>query len=164
MPERVKLRYEISAASAAAPDGIEGVVVRRITPTDRDALSHLILDAYRGTIDYEGETLAEAAVEIGSWLDDPTSRLDCSLCAESDGSIVAGVLVSDWDDTQLIGIVMTAAAYKQRGLGRLVTQSALEALSAAGSDRVALYITEGNTASEKLFASLGATKVEDLTS
>ena len=164
MPERVKLRYAISAASAAAPNGIDGVLVRTITAADSEALAHLILDAYTGTIDYEGETPLEAAAEIGSWLDDPTSRLDCSRCAEIDGSIVAGVLVSDWEGTQLIGIVMTAAAHKQRGLGRLVTQSALEALSAAGSDRVALYITEGNTASEKLFASLGATKVEDLTS
>jgi hypothetical protein len=51
---------------------------------------------------------------------------------------------------------MTRAAYKSKGLGALVTHHALDALAAAGHEKVVFYITDGNEPSERLFRSLGA--------
>ena len=63
------------------------------------------------------------------------------------------------DDAPFIAIVMTDPAKKNTGLGRAVTARSLTSMANAGHDRVALYITAGNTASERLFASLGAEPV-----
>jgi hypothetical protein len=38
--------------------------VRPPTVADRGRLAELMLDAYRGTIDYEGETIVEAVAEV----------------------------------------------------------------------------------------------------
>jgi GNAT superfamily N-acetyltransferase len=56
----------------------------------------------------------------------------------------------------LVRSVMTDPDHKGHRFARAVTDAALESLRAAGYPFVSLYITEGNTPSERLFASLGA--------
>ena len=63
----MKVRHEIDLVGAGI-DQPSWAPVRRLTIADRDALAQLLLDAYVGTIDYEGETLAEAGEEVGAWL------------------------------------------------------------------------------------------------
>jgi hypothetical protein len=43
------------------------VVVRGVSPADIHQLAALMLDAYRNTIDYEGEGFAEAFAEVESY-------------------------------------------------------------------------------------------------
>lgn len=64
MAERNKIRYEIDLRSWNSVAPGTDIAMRTLGPGDRDELAHLILDAYRGTIDYEGETLAEAKAAI----------------------------------------------------------------------------------------------------
>ena len=126
--------------------------VRAAEPGDRAALAALMLDAYAGTIDDEGESLADAEAEIADWLEWGGSLADSVVEHE----LRAACLVSHLDDRVVIGYVMTAAASKRLGLARLVVIAALDGLAEAGLDRVELTITDGNTASERLFAGLGA--------
>ncbi len=78
-----------------------------------------------------------------------------------DGDLVAAVLVMTVDRSPFIAVVMTAGAHKGCGLGRAVVEAALAGLRRDGHRRVVLYITEGNTPSERLFAAAGAVAVED---
>ena len=59
---------------------VPGAYVRADLAVDRQALAQLLLDAYVGTVDYDGESINEARSEIYGYLDDPDSRplLDCS--------------------------------------------------------------------------------------
>jgi hypothetical protein len=75
---RKRLRMVLDLNSAPGPTDI---ACRTVAPSDQEALAALMLDAYRGTVDYEGETLEDAFREIGhtlsgsygdSW---PTARL-----------------------------------------------------------------------------------------
>jgi hypothetical protein len=59
MPERRKIRYEIALAPPGDITEPVGFVTRNVVPGDRDALARLMLDAYVGTIDYEGETISD---------------------------------------------------------------------------------------------------------
>ena len=60
-----------------------------------------------------------------------------------------------------IAIVMTHPKVKRTGYGTAVLQATIESLHTAGHSRVVFYITEGNTASEGLFASFGALRVAE---
>lgn len=153
-----KIRYEMDVVrDADAAEPVE-VVVRSVTVDDRSELADLMLDAYIGTIDYDGEDLDDAMSEIGSFLDgDPW--LSHSRVAQVDEGIASAVLVSCVDRQPFIGYVMTRAAHKRRGLGRLLVSSTMSSLADEGHARVVFYITEGNTASERLFVGLGASRV-----
>ena len=156
-----KIRYEIVLEHAASPAIVAGATVRPIVPSDRDALAELMLDAYVGTIDYEGETLQEARHEVASWFEEQP-LLDHSYCAIVAGQLSSAVLVSERRSMPFIGYVMTRASQKHRGLARLVTQTSLNSLIHGGHERVVFFITAGNTASEALFSSLGARAVPEV--
>jgi len=155
MSDTAKVRYEIDLTAASPSHASADVEIRRLYPSDRHGLAHLMLDAYLGTIDYEGETLTEAIDEVDSWLEG-TSMLDHSYGAVIDGQLVSAVLVSTVDHGPFIGYVMTDADHKGSRLGGAVTSEALASLKTSGYSQVVLYITKGNTPSERLFASLGA--------
>lgn len=157
MPE--KLRYEIDLSSPIPTADGPTPSIRAVSPADLAGLARLMLDAYVGTIDYEGEDLDDAATEVRSFLDDPDSLLDRSYVVEDAGTIVAAVLVSMSRGRPFIGYVMTMPAHKRRGLARSVVSRTMERLARDGHEGVTFYITEGNTPSESLFRSLGAVRV-----
>lgn len=151
-----KIRYEIDLTRA--PGGIphQEDRVRPVSADDAADLADLMLDAYRGTIDYDDEDLDDAVAEVDSYLNDRHPLLDFSRVVDADGVIMAGILLSDTESGPFIDYVMTRARYKGQGLAGLVTRHALAALSNAGHEKVVFYITAGNEPSERLFRSFGA--------
>jgi RimJ/RimL family protein N-acetyltransferase len=149
---RFHYELELKALEAAAvSDGY-----RQPTCSDLDLLAELMLDAYTGTIDYDGETVADAQREI----EDYFARhplLHHSLVYAEHEAIRCACLVSYVEDrgTPLVAYVMTAQHWKRQGLARRALSGTLCSLSNARYDRVLATITEGNTASERLFAGMG---------
>lgn len=156
MTKPPKIRYEIALVSDQGDQReLRGFVIRNLVRDDRDALAHLMLDAYLGTIDYEGEAIGEARDAIDDWLDD-APLLDHSYGAVVDGTLVSAVLLEIADGDPLVRSVMTHPDHQGHRVAAAVTHAALGSLGTAGFPRVVLFITEGNTPSERLFASLGA--------
>lgn len=158
MPE--KLRYEIDLSTPIHIPVTTDLDVRTVTEADLRGLARLILDAYVGTIDYEGETLDDAIEGVRAFLTDDDSMLDRSYLVEDDGEIISAVLVSTLQGQPFIGYVMTLPSHKGQGFARLAVAHALQHLAADGHDSVVLYITNGNTPSENLFRSLGAVQIQ----
>jgi hypothetical protein len=155
MTDNPKIRYEIALAPHQGHDEPVGFATRNVVASDRDALAGLMLDAYVGTIDYEGETISEALDEVDQWFAGP-SLLEHSYVAVVDDHLVAAILAMSVDATPFIAIVMTEAASKNAGFGRAVTERSLSSMANTDHDHAVLYITAGNAPSERLFASLGA--------
>lgn len=149
-----KIEYEIDLRGTEF-DTFAQAPNRRLVPEDRDALGALILDAYLGTIDYEGETIVEANEAIDEWLDD-SPLLEHSFAVVEDDVIVSAVLAMTLDDNPFIAIVMTHPDHKGKGYGTAAVTATLASLQSEGHERVVFFITEGNTPSEKLFGNLGA--------
>jgi L-amino acid N-acyltransferase YncA len=119
-----------------------------------------MLDAYVGTIDYEGETIAEARTAIGEYLED-RPLLDCSFVLEHRGDLIAAVLASLWrDDQPLISYAITAGPHKRAGSAAALLGHVLAALREVGYSHVHAVITNGNVASEGLFRAAGFAVVD----
>ncbi len=132
--------------------------VRPPTPEDRLELATLMMDAYVGTIDYEGETYEQAIEEVDGAFEHE-ALLDESRIAEGDGTIHSAVLVSLVDGDAFIGYVMTRADDKNAGLATALLDLSAEAIWAAGYAQIRAFIAEGNTPSEKVFTRAGFTVV-----
>ncbi len=135
-----------------------GVELRPPEHGDAEALAQLMLDAYRGTIDYEGETIVEAREEIAGYFGGE-ANLEASRLAWQDGSLVAACLVTTHSTGALIGYVMTAAEHKNTRLATTALAHTLRALADAGHGSVRAWITDGNVPSERLFVSAGFTRL-----
>jgi len=138
--------------------------LRAAQPTDANALAELMLEAYRGTIDYEGEALEDAMGEVQGYLAGEHGGrplLNVSRLAFAGPLLVGACLAGDWDERQrpLIAYVMTRSEWKNLGVGRQVLWTVLQALHERGHSEVRAVITEGNTPSERLFGRMGFQRV-----
>jgi RimJ/RimL family protein N-acetyltransferase len=132
--------------------------VRSPRVEDRLELAELMMDAYVGTIDYDGETLEQAIAEIDGYLAGE-AYLDTSRLAAGNDGIVSAVLMSRLAGVPLVGYVMTRANQKNRGLGSALLDLAIAAVWAAGYGEVRAFITAGNGPSEFIFRRAGFTVI-----
>jgi hypothetical protein len=103
------------------------LILRQPAPPDSQALAELMLDSYRGTVDYDGETLADAQQEVDSYFEGASGEplLDHSRLCFSGGRLQSACLASYWgqEPAPLIAYVMTATEAKNQGLAsRLLTE------------------------------------------
>ena len=149
-------RYRLDLASAGPFDGEipQAVSLRIPNPEDLPDLAQLMLEAYRGTIDYEGEGIDEAIAEVESYFAG-SPLLNASVVVTVDGEMASACLVAESEDGPLVGYVMTAPPFKGTGLGTLATRRSVAGLQASGLPFVEAYITEGNVPSEGIFRGLG---------
>jgi GNAT superfamily N-acetyltransferase len=124
---------------------------------DREALARLLLDAYRGTIDDEGEGETEARAAIAYYLE--RLLVPYSLVIEEARRPVCLSFVVLVAGRHFIDPVATAADRKGHGLATRAVTHCLHRLHQDGITEVGAVITNGNTASERLFDRLGFTRV-----
>ena len=152
---RSRSEYLLTSLSVASPlpSPTHRWTARAVDVADREQLATVILDAYRGTVDDEGEDHDAALAAVDEWL----SRLESphSVVLEQDGRIVAVSFVVNVAGREYIDPIAVVSASKRTGLGRAAVATSLRSLHEVGVREVGAVITDGNTASERLFASLG---------
>jgi L-amino acid N-acyltransferase YncA len=119
----------------------------------RDRLATLMLDAYRHTIDDEGESFEDACIAIDDYLTSIVRRHSFVMLDGAD--LVAFAFVVVVNDVHYIDPVVVASARKRLGLGDAVVRRCLGSLADAGIREAGATITDGNAASERLFIGLG---------
>jgi RimJ/RimL family protein N-acetyltransferase len=142
-----------------------GMFVRAVSSGDTPSLAELMLDAYRNTIDYEGEGIAEAVVEVEAYFSRAAKHpaiAQHSLVLCSRDSIACACLLEFWErrSVPFVGFVMCRPAYKRQGLATFALHQAIVRLKSAGYAEMRAIITEGNSPSEALFARAGFRKVD----
>ncbi|MEX2251053.1 MAG: hypothetical protein WD895_03145, partial [Acidimicrobiia bacterium] len=141
MTDRARHRYLIDLDEwiISGTDPARGEI-RSPSSADVDGLSQLMLDAYVGTIDYDGESIGDARTEIEEYFSSEPI-LECSRVVEIGGEVAAATLVSLWDGSPLIAYVMTRSLRKGQGLARLVLVAALDCLARTSNRQVNAFIT-----------------------
>ncbi len=126
-------------------------------PQDVDALAVLLLDAYRDTIDDEGETPEETREAVQQLFDGAFGPLlwAVSEVVEDGGRLVAATLITLWEDRPLVAFTVTAPSHQRQGLARAGLQRAMNRLRAGDETELRLVVTVGNAPAERLYASLG---------
>ena len=126
-------------------------------PTDAEALACLMLDAYRGSTDDEGETIEDAREEIRRLFGGDYGDFlpECSEVIERDAKIVAATLLTLWQGVPLVSFSMTSPAWKRSGLARAGLRRTMNRLLQRGNRQLQLFVTRGNDPAERLYESLG---------
>jgi RimJ/RimL family protein N-acetyltransferase len=131
------------------------VTVRALAAEDTEQLASLMLDAYTGTIDYEGEDLDDARDEVDRYLHNE-AYLGASVVAERNGELQAAALLGKLaGGAPMVGYIMTRAAVKNRGLAGVLLDRAAASVWADGYDDLRAFITTGNLPSETVFTRAG---------
>jgi len=142
---------------------VNKIVWRNPSPEDKQILADLMLDAYRDTIDYDGETIEDALNEVQSYFSGISDLVwfESSWLAFVDKKLACACLVSFWNDRNvpLIAYVMTSAEFKGKHLATAAVYRSLQSLIDGGYDEIRAVITDGNIPSERVFARLGFSRL-----
>jgi hypothetical protein len=165
---RVSLGERPRTLSDKLPPGFK---VRNPDESDVRELAELMLDSYRETIDYDGETIKEATIEVKSYFEriDSRAMLSCSFVAVSENHIFSACLASRWEKRSepLISYLMTKGKFKGQGLAKALLRRSLQAIRRSlqairdsGHDGAIGFVTEGNTPSERLLVGSGFSRIQ----
>ena len=124
---------------------------------DADDVAALMLAAYRGTIDDEGETLEDARAAVAQLFAGAFGAMDWvrSELVRRDGILAAATLVTRWEDRPFVAFSLTAPTHQRQGFARAGLQRLFDRLQAAGEAELRLVVTQGNLRAEALYESLG---------
>ncbi|MBY0360243.1 MAG: GNAT family N-acetyltransferase [Candidatus Obscuribacterales bacterium] len=133
-------------------------VFRNLTSEDTSLLGPLMFEAYKGTIDDEGQTLEESLVEAGDTLKGKYGKIiwPASFIAMDKEIAAAATVVTDYVKTgPLLAFVLTSPSYQKRGLGTKLIELTLNGLAKAGIKQLRLVVTELNENALRLYIKLG---------
>jgi pimeloyl-ACP methyl ester carboxylesterase/GNAT superfamily N-acetyltransferase len=158
--ERLRMKLQLHDKPDQHVSWVEGPwPCRPVTTDDIPALAQLVLDAYAGTIDDEGETLDEALQAMRDTFAGTSTwgKLlhTCSYVIEEGGQALACTLVTAWHTQPLLAYVMTHPAAQRRGMGRFLIRKSIEALLAQSYRELTLFVTKGNLPAQHLYDTLG---------
>lgn len=160
---RPRHEYRLALVGRCAPEATappQGLTLRTVASGDLSQLADLMLDAYRDTIDYAGETPAEAAAEVERYFSADSEHAPLirqSVLLAAGNTLQCACLVKHWPLRQcpLIAYVVCRPGSKRGGLASFALARTLVLLQRAGHGEVRAVITEGNEPSERLFARAG---------
>lgn len=149
----------VSTASVSV-DGPRPPAARLLRPDDAPALATLMFDAYRGTIDDEGEPLEGAVAEVTRTFEGEYGAMlwDASFVAPSahdPAALDSASVVTLFRDEPLLAFSMTRPSRARRGLAETLIRASVRSLAALRHSRLVLVVTAGNTAAERLYEKLG---------
>jgi len=132
--------------------------IRPVTLDDADDLAALMVDAYTGELDTRSDEALDAALAevhkfFGGLYGEPI--LDSSMVAVAVAGLASASLVSRYQGTPLLAMLMTASVWKQRGLARAAVQSSMNALAEKGETTLSLIVTAANRPALELSEELG---------
>ena len=149
---RVRMRLDLTPRRTARIEG-----ARAPNGADREGLAELMLDAYRGTIDDEGETLEDAVAEVDRTFAGAYGEFlgGCSRVVEREGELASACLVTLFQGRPWLSVSMTRPRWKRKGLARELLNECVNALAERGYEEIGLMVTKGNSAAEALYRSFG---------
>src|ERR1039458_5564987 len=94
--------------------------LRQPFTADVHQLASLMYSAYRGTVDDEGESEADALVEVQKTFAGAYGSFvpSCSAVVERGGRLLSATLVTRWQDRPFVAFSMTEPSSKGTGLAR----------------------------------------------
>jgi len=101
-------------------------VTRRVLGTDRDVLAALMLDAYRGTIDDEGESIDDALGAVDCYI--TGMEQDHSFVVTEGDRVVAMAFVVVVDGVHYVDPIVVAADRERSGVGQDAVRILLDSL------------------------------------
>jgi len=122
-----------------------------------EEIGEAFLDAFLGTIDYEGEGIEEAVAEVKDLFAGAYGKLlpEVSGCLLQGGSVVSALFAAENGKGVFIPYVVTVKRNSGQGYAtRLINRAILQAKK-GGYGFIDLYVTKGNDKAERLYRRLG---------
>ena len=136
--------------------GVDAAGLRCPAQSDVDALGALMYRADVGTVDYAGETPADAVAEVRKTFAGEYGTIDPahSTLAEKAGRLASATLITRWRNRPFVAFTMTDPEFARQGLARATLERSMRTLHQDGERELWLVVTLANAPARRLYESL----------
>jgi len=152
MSKRVGMIYKL------IPQELEGIYTfDKISSDDIHGLAVSMLEAFKDTADFNGETLEELNKEIYSVVKSTfgTFITDASFQIKQDGEIAAVILISLYKDKPFVSELFTVKKYLKLGMAITLLKKSINVLLDLGYEDLVLYVHPENAGAINLYKKIG---------
>ncbi|WP_459477862.1 GNAT family N-acetyltransferase [Clostridium saccharoperbutylacetonicum] len=152
MSKRVGMIYKLM------PQEVEEIYAfDKISSDDIHGLSVSMLEAFKDTVDFNGETLEELNKEIHSVVESAFGTFIpyASFQIKQNGEIAAVILVSLYKDRPFVSELFTVKKYLKLGMARSLLKKSINALIDLGYEDLVLYVHPKNAGAINLYKKIG---------
>lgn len=133
--------------------------VKVIAKDSSTELGQVMYEAYKGTIDYDDETVEQAIDEMRGTLNGKYGKLikDASVYIENNGAIASAIIYCFFEEESmpLLTFSMTRASEKGKGHAKRLIKESLMRLKELGYSLCCLYVTKGNEPAISIYKTIG---------
>lgn len=124
-----------------------------------------MLAAYRGTVDDEGESEADAVAEVERTMEGGYGPLlgDGSLVIEDGRRMVGACMTTLFESDPFLTYLVVDPEMQRRGIGTFLVGASGNALLSGGYATLDLFVTEANEPAVNLYRKLGFQVVDRIT-
>ena len=162
MPAYPRLWMRLDLASSVVPAPTAPV---NVDASEARALAELMLVAYRGTADDEGEDLDDAIGEVERTLAGAYGPLipEASFVVVDSDRTVGAILVTLFEDRPIVAHIIVDPSKKRSGIGTDLMLAAANALASGDHATLDLYVTEANEPAVRFYRTFGFRTIRRLT-
>jgi ribosomal protein S18 acetylase RimI-like enzyme len=133
----------------------EKFISRNITHSDYQSLGKLMLEAYKGTIDYEGESLEDSVTEIKGTLEGKYGVFieSASYLIENVAAVI--FTINGEENLPLLTFAMTHPSFKNKGMSKHLIRKGFNSLLSLGYKECFLVVTDGNQPAQSMYERMG---------
>jgi ribosomal protein S18 acetylase RimI-like enzyme len=132
-----------------------------ISAEHAEILGTLMVEAYRGSIDYDGETVDQSIEEVRETLLGKYGRFipEASFVVMSEKRAISAIVFVDFkkENMPLLAFTMTHPDFKGKGLSKKLIGLSLNQLEKMNFQECCLVVTEGNQPAQGIYEKLGFT-------
>lgn len=140
------------------PQELKGIYTfDKINSDDINELSVSMLEAFKDTADFNGETLEELNEEIYSVVESTFGTFipDASFQIKQNGEIAAVILISLYKDKPFVSELFTVKKYLKLGMASNLLKKSINVLTNLGYDDLVLYVHPENAGAVNLYKKIG---------
>lgn len=152
MSKRIGMIYKL------IPQKLEEVYTfDKISSDDINSLSVSMLEAFKDTEDFNGETLEDLNKEIYSVVESTFGTFipEASFQIKQNGEIAAVILISLYNDKPFVSELFTIKKYLKLGMASSLLKKSINALLNLGYDDLVLYVHPKNVGATNLYRKFG---------
>lgn len=152
MSKRIGMIYKIKSQKLE-----ELYTFSSISTNDINDLAISMLDAFRDTEDFEGETLNDLDEEIRSIVESTFGIFisDASFQIRQNTEVVSAILISLYEGKPLISELFTRKKYINLGMASSLLRKSINALLRLGYEDLVLYVHPKNVQAINLYKKIG---------
>ncbi|HEX9026222.1 MAG TPA: GNAT family N-acetyltransferase [Clostridium sp.] len=129
----------------------------KISSDDINRLSVSMLEAFKDTEDFNGETLEDLNKEIYSVVESTFGTFipEASFQIKQNGEIAAVILISLYKDKPFVSELFTIKKYLKLGMASSLLKKSINVLLNSGYEDLVLYVHPKNTGAVNLYRKIG---------